>query len=1315
MLATLIVVAAPLGSALASVSIESQSGEGLVLRLEVAGIEQIRDEAAQWAGLTARDFFSLYDDTLGLTYPGATYTLAVPVGAKVSCQVTDASYYEIADEDFARFGAHPELLDRIPARPAEITAGGYLRRQRVVGLKVAPLVYDSASGRLRVYTGLTVRVDFAGGPATGTMVGAGYREEGSYEATYRAALLNYDQGRQWRRRVAVNLSAGDYFSSSPSWAKILTETTGVYCLTGQDLASAGVLHGTVSSQTLRLYSGGGLPLEESLSQENPSWMRQVPIRVSDGGDGTFGSGDSIIFYGLGAKDWANLYDKTLPDDQYSKNFYSDLSCYWLTWGGSFQEAPARMPRVTLPSCQGCTPYTPTSYTERLHYEIDNVPDFDVRCEDAWFWRSLKLGDALSVYINATSPDVSKPARVRVRLVDWHRSGECRGAYFYTLLRLNGAVVADSLVMVNVGGGYPLDLEAAVTPAASDIQRIDIVTPASYPGVTLCDRLYLAWCELIYARRFLAARNSIFFGAPDTTATTRYAISGFTSGAVYVFDVTDQFAARQLRGAEVSGGPSFTVTITDTTRKDSPRRYAVIAQPGLLKPAEIQAAQISDVRHDAGAEYCVITHRDLIQPAQTIADFHDGELVTTDQIYDEFGWGVPEATAIRDFLRWRLASGSPIARVLLFGDASWDVKDYLGYENFRNFVPTYERRFLPPEGKPYSTDDWLAYLEPYSPGDSFAYWPTIPIARIPADSPEDGDVVVSKTMDYTLNPERGVWQSRVMVVADDDRIGSSCGGTENSLHTLYAELLVREAYPAALEPIRVYLTEYPLEGAGFKPAARADFIKNLNQGVLMTNFVGHGDQYRLAQEEVFNPNSVQLVNAGKRQTFFIAASCNVSRFDEPASSSMCEELLRRSEGATIGSLASTHLCMPFPNQILNDGFVRAIFSFSGGKYPVIPVADAAQVAKQLTVDWEHYFYTNNEMYALLGDPALEIASPPLDIIFTGAQADTLKRRGVYSFSCRVMDGGTEASHFDGLANIQAREAADTSGFTACTGAFLQYELEGLPIHRGKMNVENGRFDFGMFVSVDAREGRDASVRCFATDGETSASGVLDGLAIMGEDPADDNVGPDISLESEGRTLESGDTVAVGQRVVVNMVDDSGVAIKSKSEFISSVSLSVDDGDRQNLTDSVYAVGGDFTRSAASFTVPSLPPGSHRFTVWAFDNLANLESKDYVLVVEAKAGELTNVAYAYPNPASDYCYFICQYDRGVEVDIAVYTVSGRKIWTHASALAAYHEVFWDCTDSQGDRVSNGTYIVKVGASDPGDAEFTASKTIMVAVIR
>lgn len=1321
-----VLVIIPIGWACGHITVEHSSDSRIDLLIEIPAMTDVTDDEGRWIGVEIPGFARMHHDSLRVAVPATAYLVAIPPDVEVSCEVYDATFYEIDSYALGNVLSGPKVSDvDLPVRPVEITVDGYFKHQRVAGLRISPVVRAERGSAVRVYTRFRASIRFDTPRDSRRTPPAGGTSDGASEAAYKAALLNYEQGKLWRRPGVRRLQTGDYYSNSPDWIMVKVESAAVYCITGRDLEEIGVSISSIEPGTLRMYAGDGLPLKESLADSNAIWMRSVPVTVCDGGDGRFDRGDSVIFYGLGARGWADLYDSDKPDAVYYKSFFSTYNCYWLTWGGTFSTEPKRMEEVDLPVCNGCTYYQPESFLERIHAEKDAFDNFSIRADDGWYWQRLRTNVTSRFSISTPSPDTDRKAAVKIRVSDWYDlsvSDRCKYSYYRVMLYVNDAAVQDTIWRASSSSRNVVDITSGgVWFADSETQDIDIEPPTVLPPpddtAHVCDQLYLAWIDVHYWRDFTARENRMFFGAPDTTCTVRYAVGGFTSPPLYVFDVTDQFDVKRLRGADVSTGPTFSIAFFDTVRQGVKRRYAILSPGAVEKPAEITRRQLDNIRYQPGAEYCVVTHEDLLESADRIASLRSGEVVTTRQIYDEFGWGVPDVTAIRDFLRWRYRYG-PLEWVLLLGDASWDYRGYRTGDPYPNYVPSYERRYLLPFGSPYNTDDWFAYLEPVR-NDSVADYPTVGISRLPASSPEEAVLLVSKTCDYVSNPEFGPWQNKVILVADDDHIPRGC--EPGSPHTNNVEELSDEAYPPVFERKKIYLTEYPMESTGLKPEARNDFVRYLNEGALMTNFVGHGDPFRLAQEEVCNPSTIELIRTGRRETFFIAASCNVSRFDEPSFSSMAENLLKRPGGGSIGSLASTYLGFPGPNQALNLNFIKALFP-EGDKDPTIPIADAVMIGKWQTVvnaGDRFSYWKNDEVYALFGDPALELAVPRLDVVFEATVPETLLRKSPYEFTASILDTAGIGDWTGGQAQVYLHEAEDTTGYQSCDpDNFFDYELPGTQIFRGTSEISDGEFRSRFFVSAGAREGAGASLLCFATNTHESACGFVGGLVVSGEAHSEDTTGPEIEITRDGQIIQSGDTLEVGTRLDINLTDDSGVAIKGKSAFIPSVSIAYDDVERIDLADSVFAIDGDFTQSVVSFNVPYLPAGEHKLSVAAFDNLNNLTTKDYSVHIALPAGDIANVVYAYPNPAYDVCYIIWEYenDRYVNVEATIYTVSGRKVWSGVvSGQSSYHQIVWDGTDMAGDRVANGTYLVVVEAADPFESGFSTSDKIVISLLR
>jgi hypothetical protein len=367
-----------------------------------------------------------------------------------------------------------------------------------------------------------------------------------------------------------------------------------------------------------------------------------------------------------------------------------------------------------------------------------------------------------------------------------------------------------------------------------------------------------------------------------------------------------------------------------------------------------------------------------------------------------------------------------------------------------------------------------------------------------------------------------------------------------------------------------------------------------------------------------------------------------------------------------------------------------------------------------------------MYSLLGDPGLELAVPRLEVRFGQPPADTLKRRTVYSFSARVYEGDTPLTSFQGNSRIFARETDDTTGYVSdiCfvppfyTPKHFDYDLPGEVIYRARTGVEDGNLDFSFFVAAGAREGQRGNIRCFINDGVVSGAGLLDSLVISGESIVDDITGPEISLQTQGIPLASGDTVLVGQMIEMLLFDESGVAVKGKSEFIPAVSVVFDEDERTALGDSLFALDGDYRESRVVFEVPQLSGGEHRLSVTAFDNLNNPTTEEYDLTVGQPVTGASNVVYAYPNPANERCYIVWEYqnDEYVEVTATIYTLAGRKIWVGSTeGRGSQHLIEWDGTDFAGDRVANGTYLAVVEARLASGSAFETKDTIVIALIR
>src|SRR5262245_21701000 len=132
--------------------------------------------------------------------------------------------------------------------------------------------------------------------------------------------------------------------------------------------------------------------------------------------------------------------------------------------------------------------------------------------------------------------------------------------------------------------------------------------------------------------------------------------------------------------------------------------------------------------------------------------------------------------------------------------------------------------------------------------------------------------------------------------------------EGTVHSQQAEDLATLYTPDEIEKRKIYIAEYPTANTAQgrrKPGAYQAILDEINRGVLITNFTGHGNPTVWAHESIFNNQSSipQLLNANKLSLFF-AATCNYSQMDDARRYTGGELLMNKPDGAAIGVVSAT---------------------------------------------------------------------------------------------------------------------------------------------------------------------------------------------------------------------------------------------------------------------------------------------------------------------------------------------------------------------------------------------------------------------------
>lgn len=710
--------------------------------------------------------------------------------------------------------------------------------------------------------------------------------------------------------------------AAPSAWKIGVRRSGIYRVTGADLAAAGADLKAMSRRRIAMSCGG----------------KEIASLVGGAPDGTLEPGDSVLFYGEGLD---------TP--------YTDTNVYWLRvdggdgkrWGARRAAAPAgadlRGARVTERFEQNDV-YGKLTYVE------------DPRPFSRWFWGSARPGQdgRFPFSLDASAPGAGQP-RVVVTLFGDTTLPE-KDPDHHTQVLLNGQVLEDA----RWDGQQPRRIEREVPAAWLKDGPNEVVLRC--PGDTAAgalDYVYLDYVEVTRERALAAREGALAFDA--AAGPRRLHLAGLAPQA-RVLDVTDPGAPVLLEGAEPEGGG---LVVSDALAAPA-RYYAASAE---VAPAWIAAAPAQPLHSpERGADYIIVAHESLAAAVEPLAARRREQglrvaVVKVGDVYDAFSHGVFTPEAIRDFLldaRERWARPAP-RYVLLVGDGSYDYRDHL---------KTGAPNLIPPAlvqvrgGMETAFDGW--YVTPRS-GPSV---PCMAIGRIPAQTPADVACAVGKILAYEKAPE-APWQKRVVLLADHAR-----DDNEPDIYEQAADVIRRNHIAGRLEVRSLALRKAEAiakhDATAYREWVRANvtpaLIGAINDGALVVEYQGHGDAEFWSRLHALEPGDLAAMRNEGRLPVFLEVSCFTGWFDNPrlpGGRCMAEQMLFLPAAGSVASIAASRLGGMNIDVSLWDQWLRE---------------GRATLGDALLATWEQRwseqrgFWPAIANYNLLGDPALRLRLP-----------------------------------------------------------------------------------------------------------------------------------------------------------------------------------------------------------------------------------------------------------------------------------------------------------------------------------------------------
>lgn len=778
----------------------------------------------------------------------------------------------------------------------------------------------------------------------------------------------------------------------------------------------------------------------------------------------------------------------------------------------------------------------------------------------------------------------------------------------------------------------------------------------------------------------------------------------STGKGYEYFVSSENAARipTLEAVSTNTSTESMVLVRDLHNTSNRSDYMIVA------PSELLNSSIKIAEHK-----------------KAIGAFLNPTVVATEDIYREFSGGVPDPTAIRNFMtfafhHWQLPLNGDenLKYLLLVGTGHSDYKGI--HSSNKNFIYPYIWRGS--QHRPV-VEDFFGYV---TPGDTPESLPRIAVGRLLATSETDVDNFLKKLKYMESDSgDYSEWRNRYLFVSDDDRQQNTIEG-HDMYHTSQsddvADKLINLRPTAHIQKVNLF--EYELNGVE-KRGAKIDLINRINDGVSLVNFFGHGGFASMTDEGIFGVEDVNVLSNEDRYLLFLAFSCSVGFFDQPGKECIAGKMVTSKNNGAHTAIASTRASYATYNVPFAKNLYRKLFDSEKSSSIGEAYLDAKKQEKQSS-------------YAIFGDPSFtpQVNNKRIELDIqneNGISIDTMKAVQYVHVRATIPSGHSVDSvriHLENPEQIDVKRKDGYPDFNPKLGKDIQYNLPGKILLNQVFPVVHNQIDAKITIPPivpQKVEGTKLRIYGWSSEKTSTVTGIKEDLLFDGIDYTNldttDKTGPNITIRlaqdnSEADTALPG---SIGNRVVIDgfyvdtkdphhveqdpavielyFSDSSGIDIFGENVG-EGITISIKDiRTAKNYNGRFRSIGespnkGKITLSLRHDEFPR--PGEYELIVTASDFNQNTSKERFIVDVKSTEQGLYSIGdfYAYPSPAHigehTRFYYNAPDFRVHRMTLKVFTLSGQLVRQFNDVRPG---VFWDLRDQRGNQLSPDVYLYRL----------------------
>ncbi|MBK8499567.1 MAG: type IX secretion system sortase PorU [Flavobacteriales bacterium] len=1106
---------------------------------------------------------------------------------------------------------------------------------------------------------------------------------------------------------------------------------GVYKVSYEMLRDMGAEVAGLASDRINVYGNhfGMLPFQNNV--DRPTDVIPNAIEVVDGGDGVFNAGDYLLFFASGAQRWA-MGDSLFA---HSKNVFTDSASYFI---GIDADPPKRIGPAVLTTDP--VSHTVTNFRDRQVIDRDLVNL--IKSGRTWYSDVFDL--TLTYTYNFETPFLVPSVPLVLEVDGAARTFNAGATVNYSSFSVSSTGgLSSSFQVQGIANSYTgpqgrnfhhiaqWSTGGNNVPVTVTFNKFDPVTSVAW----------LNYLRLNCTRELRMTGDQLAFRDPVSAGTGNVAefVLDQAQNAQRIWEITDPTNVRRIDYTVNGSQKLFRL------HADSLRQFIAFRDANYLTPVKIGRVQNQDLHATTvPTDLVIVCYDEYLGQAQRLAERRASEglsvrIVTPQQVFNEFSSGARDATAIKRYMRMlydRASAPEEMPRyLLLFGDGSYN-NVVLTFGN-QSRIPTYQTEDAIDPSRSYTSDDYFGLLDA-GEGEYTGDLVDIGVGRLIAHTGQQARELVDKLLGYdalqllsasgnncSTTGDGGIadWRTHVLFVSDDQE-GDGFEGTIHMEQSDFLATIVETEHPE-LNVEKLYMDAYQqlsTPGGERYPDAIDELREKVQKGQLLVNYVGHGGEVGWAHERLLDNNTILGWTNKDRLPLFMTATCEFSRWDDPARTSAGELVLLNPDGGGIGLMSTTRLAYSSQNFALAQDFYDFVFENTDELGREARLGDTYRRMK-VAIATVQPTLRNHRNFSLLGDPSMRLGRPRGTLRITaitdtlGNPLDTLKALATVRIEGYVDDGnGEPMTGFDGVVVPTVYDKKQVQYTLANDGgAPFDFEIRKNIIYRGKATVNDGVFKFTFVVPKDINyQVGPGRVSCYAESSSLNASGYSND-PLIGSTATDvvlDDQGPRIDLFLNDDRFVRGGMTNEDPLLFAKIFDENGINTVGSSIGHDLLATLDENSEQAVVLNDLYEADLDTYKSGqVRYRFDGLAEGTHtlRLKAWDAHNNSSESTTDFVVAPSAELA-LDHVLN-YPNPFTTYTEFYFEHNRpcaSLNVQVQVFTVAGRLVKTLNRQLNCEgfrtEPMEWDGRDDFGDKLGRGAYVYRlhVSTTEGEDAE-------------